>query len=213
MGLLSFLKALFTTPDPAESQRRKAVEEDIDAALAAEAKRQHEEEERRRREEEAARRRQEARDGEGDTIKYSFRRKDGIRFSLSPKQDLNALIDAMPPIRPQPGFSEILVRLVHLRFHDDAPAVYRAAKLSRQAYSAIISDKDHQVTRNTALALAFALKLSEEEADKFLALAGYVMSPAKKPDIICRSCFRHGLHDIDTLNLILAKYDCPPLCT
>jgi hypothetical protein len=109
------------------------------------------------------------------------------------------------------SFASELRRLVGERFAGRASWVYRAAHVSRQAYSAIISDENHRVARGTALALAFALHLSEAEAEQLLRKAGFSLSDSLLADVIYRCCLRHGVVSLDTLNRLLAKYRCVPL--
>ena len=106
------------------------------------------------------------------------------------------------------SFSSELMRYVNERFAGQAPAVYRAAHLSRQAYSAIISDDDHRISRGTALALVCALHLAESEAEAMLQKAGYALSDALLADVIYRCCLRYGVWDLDVVNKLLEKYQC-----
>ncbi|MBR6470708.1 MAG: hypothetical protein IKS83_02825 [Victivallales bacterium] len=109
------------------------------------------------------------------------------------------------------SFSSELMRYVNERFAGQAPAVYRAAHLSRQAYSAIISDDDHRISRGTALALVCALHLAENDAEAMLQKAGYALSDALLADVIYRCCLRYGVWDLDVVNKLLEKYQCRTL--
>ena len=108
--------------------------------------------------------------------------------------------------RLESSFSRELIREVNLRFAGRAPYVYRAAHLSRQAYSAIISNDKHQVARGTALALVFALRLNEDEAQWMLQKAGYSLSDALLGDMICKCCLRNSVWSLDIVNKLLEKY-------
>ncbi len=110
--------------------------------------------------------------------------------------------------RLESSFSRELIYQVNLRFAGRAPIVYRAAHLSRQAYSAIISDEKHQVARGTALALVFALRLNVDEAQRMIQKAGYSLSDALLGDVICKCCLRNSVWDLDIVNKLLAKYHC-----
>ena len=145
-----------------------------------------------------------------------------VRFDLpdEPPAELMAQICAqVGPDEPksdagrrlESSFSRELIRQVNLHFAGQAPYVYRAAHLSRQAYSAIISDDKHQVARSTALALIFALRLNEDEAQWMLQKAGYSLSDALLGDMICKCCLRSGVWNLDIVNKLLEKYHCNTL--
>ena len=155
---------------------------------------------------------------------YSFRKKRpeedwyGVSSELSADLQAKAGPVGMAGTRHRaPGnplgasFASELRRLVGERFAGRASWVYRAAHVSRQAYSAIISDDNHRVARGTALALAFALHLSEGETEQLLRKAGFSLSDSLLADVIYRCCIRHGVGSLDTLNRLLGKYRCAPL--
>jgi len=81
---------------------------------------------------------------------------------------------------------------------------YRAAGISRSAYSRLISYPERHPSKDTALAMAAALKLDEKEAEAFLELAGFALSPSYLDDVVWRICFRRGIHDLATIRAYLA---------
>ena len=105
-----------------------------------------------------------------------------------------------------PSFAAMLIKYVNERFGGDAPKVYTAAKISRKTYSAIVGNELRPVSKQTAIQLALALKLSRTEADAFLKAAGFAFSPAILEDIIVCACMASGIHEIDDVNGLLSDY-------
>ena len=93
---------------------------------------------------------------------------------------------------------------------NNAPAIYKAAYLSRKTYSAIISDENHVVSKRTAIQLAFALRLSREEADLLLHAAGYHLSRSVVEDMIFDACLEANIHNLEDVNHFLLAYECRP---
>ena len=96
------------------------------------------------------------------------------------------------------------------RYANNAPAIYKAAYLSRKTYSAIISDENHVVSKRTAIQLAFALRLTREEADLLLHAAGYHLSRSVVEDMIFDACLEANIHNLEDVNHFLLAYECRP---
>lgn len=105
-----------------------------------------------------------------------------------------------------PSFAAMLIKHVNERFGGDAPKVYAAAKISRKTYSAIVGNELRPVSKQTAIQLALALKLSRTETDAFLKAAGFAFSPAILEDIIVCACISSGIYEIDDVNGLLSEY-------
>lgn len=140
--------------------------------------------------------------GSGDSL-------ESIRKCLIGKQ--------LPDNRPHPpnlrakdpSFSARIMLAVNDRFAGNAPAVYNAAKSSRQTYSQIISDETHKVDKTTAIRFAFALQLSLQEAHTLLKSAGFAFSSSDRRDCILQACLEADppVWNLDTVNLLLKEYD------
>lgn len=109
-----------------------------------------------------------------------------------------------------PSFAAMLIKYVNERFGGDAPKAYAAAKISRKTYSAIVGNELRPVSKQTAIQLALALKLSRTEADAFLKAAGFAFSPAILEDIIVCACISANVFEIDDVNALLAEYGSTP---
>ena len=108
------------------------------------------------------------------------------------------------------SFAARVIIWVRDRYDNNAPAIYKAAYLSRKTYSAIISDENHVVSKRTAIQLAFALRLSREEADLLLHAAGYHLSRSVIEDIIFDACLEAEIHNLEDVNQLLVAHECRP---
>ena len=108
------------------------------------------------------------------------------------------------------SFAARVIIWVRDRYANNAPAIYKAAYLSRKTYSAIISDENHVVSKRTAIQLAFALRLSREEADLLLHAAGYHLSRSVVEDMIFDACLEAKIHNLEDVNHFLLAHECRP---
>ena len=108
------------------------------------------------------------------------------------------------------SFAARVIIWVRDRYANNAPAIYKAAYLSRKTYSAIISDENHVVSKRTAVQLAFALRLTREEADLLLHAAGYHLSRSVVEDMIFDACLEAKIHNLEDVNHFLLAYECRP---
>lgn len=106
------------------------------------------------------------------------------------------------------SFAARLVIAVRDKFAGEAPKVYTAAKVSRQAYSQIVSDETRPVSKRTAIRFAFALKSTPEEARLLLKSAGYAFSNSQTEDVILQACLEVNppIWDLEAVNLLLKEY-------
>ena len=108
------------------------------------------------------------------------------------------------------SFAARVIIWVRDRYANNAPAIYKAAYLSRKTYSAIISDENHVVSKRTAIQLAFALRLTREETDLLLHAAGYHLSRSVVEDMIFDACLEAKIHNLEDVNRFLLAYECRP---
>ena len=107
-------------------------------------------------------------------------------------------------------FSDAVVRLARER-NLSAPQVYRSAGIDYRHYSKIISDRNYQPKKDTAIALAIAFRLSVEETEELLAKAGYSFSPSSKADRILKSFIESGEYDRKRIDKVMATFGLPLL--
>jgi transcriptional regulator with XRE-family HTH domain len=112
--------------------------------------------------------------------------------------------------QPDESFSARLRRFVTAKDMDDVD-VYKRANLSRQHWSKIISNKDYQPGKRTAVALAIALRLNIDETRDLLLSAGFALSRSYVFDLIIEYFITNGNYDIYEINEVLFKYEQPLL--
>ena len=81
--------------------------------------------------------------------------------------------------------------------------VYKAAQIDRRLFSKIMSDRQYKPSKDTAIAIALALRLTLSEATDMLSRAGYTFSHSNKKDIIIEYFFRERIYKIDDINEVL----------
>lgn len=106
------------------------------------------------------------------------------------------------------SFSQTVLALIDRKGMRDTE-VYKRANISRQLFAKLRKDNHYQPSKQTAVALAFALELSSDEADELLARAGFTLSRSSKFDLIVAYFLDHGCYDVFQLNEMLFAFDQP----
>ncbi len=108
------------------------------------------------------------------------------------------------------SFSECLLRMIDEKGLSDAEC-YKRANVSRQVFSKIRTNAEYRPSKQTAIAFAFALRLSLAETDAFLGKAGFALSHSSKFDIIVEFFIAKEIYDVGTVNETLYAFDQPLL--
>ena len=124
----------------------------------------------------------------------------------SAEEDLGELLRAMK----KPGFTEELIRLVRESGRKDS-AIYKAADIDKRLFSKIMSDAEYKPSKDTAVALALALRLSFEEMQDFISRAGYTVTHSSKRDLIIEFFFKKKQYRLMELNDALYRFGEKPL--
>jgi len=106
------------------------------------------------------------------------------------------------------SFAARVVIAVRDKFGGDAPRVYKAAGVTAAAYSQIVSDETHRVSKRTAIRFAFALRLDPNGAALLLKSAGFAFSNSQTEDFVLQSCLETDppIYDFGTVNELLNQY-------
>jgi len=81
--------------------------------------------------------------------------------------------------------------------------VYKAAQIDRRLFSKIMSDRSYKPSRDTAIALAFALELTADQAKDLLSRAGHALSHSSARDVIIEYFFVNGIYNLNDVNDVL----------
>lgn len=108
-------------------------------------------------------------------------------------------------------FARTLLEYVSSRCEGKASLCYTRAGLSRQLYSKIISNPELGVKKRTVMQLCIGLKLPIEEANAFMALAGYCFSKSHFEDMAFQWCIKNGVYNIFDVNDLLVAGTCEPI--
>lgn len=104
------------------------------------------------------------------------------------------------------SFVDVLYRYMDEKGIDKPSQLYKAAYVSKQAFSKLISGTSVKPSMETAVGLAFALKLTYEEAVEFFNAAGIALSNGSKYDIIVTYFLKNRNYSVWEFNEQLLKY-------
>ena len=106
-------------------------------------------------------------------------------------------------------FSEATLRIIDEHGWKDSE-VYNRVFMDRRLFSKL-RRKDYRPGRETAILMAFALRLNADEARDYIGLAGYTFSSGSKADIIVEYFLQAGNYDVIELDAALMEFGEPTL--
>ena len=99
-------------------------------------------------------------------------------------------------------FVDCVIQYINERGLRDS-SVYKAANIDRRLFSKMMSNRNYKPSKDTAVAIAFALHLTLFQAIDLLSRAGYVLSHSSKRDVIIEYFFREGVYQLTDINEVL----------
>ena len=133
--------------------------------------------------------------------KYDTEEITKIMHQMSPNSSAYDLLKQLDKTVNQ-TFSDRLAFLIRKSGMRDTQ-VYKAAQMDKRLFSKIMSDKNYKPSKDTVVALIFALELSLSEAEDLLSRAGYTLSHSNKRDVIIEFFIRERIHNLFDINEIL----------
>lgn len=89
--------------------------------------------------------------------------------------------------------------------------IYKRANIRRQLFSKIISNKDYQPKKETAIVLALAMHLNLDETKDFLSGAGYALSRSSQRDLVIKFFIENGYYNVLDIDQALYDHGLEPL--
>jgi hypothetical protein len=123
--------------------------------------------------------------------------------------DANTVLKSMNS-KTNRTFVDEVIRHIRIRNLRDSE-VYKAADIDRRLFSKMMSDRNYKPSKDTALAIAFALYLSLNETKDLLERAGYTLSHSNKRDIVIEYFFVEEIYKISDINEVLYNLGEKPL--
>ncbi|HCX64550.1 MAG TPA: hypothetical protein DHN33_05005 [Eubacteriaceae bacterium] len=121
-------------------------------------------------------------------------------------EDLESFVEK----RRQATFSDLLFHWIDAKEQNDF-TVYKKAGIDRRHFSKIRSNTNYHPGKNTAIALAMALELNEEEMEELIASAGYSLSQSSTFDLVIRFCLKNKIYNLYDINQALDYFSLKPL--
>ena len=142
------------------------------------------------------------------TILYSDRERKNDVFdaNLVASAMQSHLSESTPAVSLMDGANISFVKKLEMLIKERNLAVsevYKAANMDRRLFSKITCNSDYQPSKDTVLALIFALKLSHPEAIDLLERAGYTLSHSIKRDIILEYFIKERIYNLNNINAFL----------
>ena len=109
-------------------------------------------------------------------------------------------------------FSEFLLDLLKERGGKDSE-VYKRAEVSKQLFSKILSNKNYQPTKSTAIQLAIGLQLDIAQTQKLLEKAGFALTRSSKADLVVQYYIERRVYSVTFINEALSDCGLPLLKT
>ena len=104
------------------------------------------------------------------------------------------------------SFREMLLRKIDEKGITDAQC-YKKANVDRKLFNKIKNHKNYRTSKPTALALAIALELPEQEIREMLRKAGYALNRNERFDVIVQYFLERGIYDVFEINAALFDFD------
>ena len=110
----------------------------------------------------------------------------------------------------EPTFQEVLFKFIDQKEINDTD-VYKKAWIDRKHFSKIRSNPDYKIGKNSVIALAMALELTQVETDELLQSAGFALSNNNTADLVIQFCLKNNIYSLYDINDALGYFKLKPL--
>lgn len=110
----------------------------------------------------------------------------------------------------KPTFSQVLIQLIDESGDKDS-TIYKRAGVDRRHFSKIRSNPEYRPSKNTVIALAFALKLTKHVTAQLLGSAGYSLSESETFDLVIQFCLEKEIYSLLDVNEALDYFSLKPI--
>ena len=125
-----------------------------------------------------------------------------------PAMDMSTLAEMLDQV--DENFGKTVLRKIDEKGMTDVEC-YKRANIDRRLFNKIKNEPNYRPGKQTALAIAIALRLTLSETKELLMKAGFALSHSNKADIVVEYCIQAGLYDIFQINELLFRFDLSPL--
>ncbi len=107
-------------------------------------------------------------------------------------------------------FSQVLFNFIDKKGYTDSE-IYKKALIDRRHFSKIRSNPQYRPGKNTTIALALALHLTQKETEKLMSSAGFSLSDSETFDLVIQFCLEKRIYDMDEVNQALEYFSLKPI--
>ena len=125
-----------------------------------------------------------------------------------PTMDMYTLAEMLDQV--DESFGKTVLRKIDEKCMTDVEC-YKRANIDRRLFNKIKNEPNYRPGKQTALAIAIAIRLTLSETKELLMKAGFALSHSNKADIVVEYCIKSGLYDIFQINELLFRFDLSPL--
>ena len=118
-------------------------------------------------------------------------------------QDKDVLLNVLDANKA-PSFTDSVMSYMRENSLSSA-SVYRRAQIDRRLFSKMLSDRDFHPSKDTALAITFALHLPYFQATDLLCRSGYALSHSSRRDLILEYFLKEQIFDLNEINEVLDR--------